>query len=188
MYKVSLSSTFQKPVFLIKTAFTHKFTFQYSYFITPRWRWHIYLGRHQIWTWSEKCEWALEGQIHRFTVGNHWATGWLWVNSTSCERRDYRQSFVCLHRVEMQGPAVWDLYIVVTITVIKRRTMFVCVYIFILLLTKTLHQIISFLGNLHNMCRAIHNLTLYNLQSSFISRKFLEVLLNLTITVIQVGL
>ena len=29
--------------------FLVKFTF-----ITPGWRWHIYLGLHQIWTWSEK--------------------------------------------------------------------------------------------------------------------------------------
>ena len=37
-------------------------------------------------------------------VRNHWATGWLRVNSTSDEGRDYKRSFVWLHRVEMQGP------------------------------------------------------------------------------------
>ena len=39
-------------------------------------------------------------------VGNHWATGWLRVNSTSCKGRDYKRSFVCLYRVESRGPAV----------------------------------------------------------------------------------
>ena len=27
---------------------------------TPRWRWHIYNGLHQIWAWSEKCAIGLE--------------------------------------------------------------------------------------------------------------------------------
>ena len=37
-------------------------------------------------------------------VGYHWATDWLWMNLTSGEGRDCKQSFVWLHRVEMQGP------------------------------------------------------------------------------------
>ena len=37
-----------------KNAFTHTFTFQPCFFITPRWRWQIYLWLHSIWAQSEK--------------------------------------------------------------------------------------------------------------------------------------
>ena len=49
-----------KLLYISFYCFTHTFTFQLLYLITPRWRWQIILGLHQIWTQSEKCAIASE--------------------------------------------------------------------------------------------------------------------------------
>ena len=57
---LNLSHFYKTCLFFRKTAFTHTFTFQAGYLIKPRWRWHIYLDPHQIWTWLAKCAMALK--------------------------------------------------------------------------------------------------------------------------------
>ena len=45
---------------LCKLLFTQIFTFQPSHFSTPRWRWHIHLGLHQLWHRYKECVIASE--------------------------------------------------------------------------------------------------------------------------------
>ena len=71
---------------------------------TPRWRWHIYLGLHLIWTQSEewtrasdRIPWPRLSEINGLLADcSELGLG---------EGRDYKQSFFCLNRVVLQPPA-----------------------------------------------------------------------------------
>ena len=74
--------TFIKSVFLGKLLFTHTFTFQPCYLITPIWRWYIYLHLQKIWTRSENR--AVSSNAGRHCICWKSLGYWLTVSVWSC--------------------------------------------------------------------------------------------------------
>ena len=141
--------------------------------MTPKWRWHIHLCLHQIWTWSEKCAIALEqfpDLVCRKSLG-FWLTLAVWLHMTSAQGRDYQRSFVWLAHLGLKckGHNTSVFWIIARCEKTLKKWTFRMLQI-----TKTLHWIIiiSFCQNgkfrwdkcfkkVWKLCKIFHVLKIY---------------------------